>query len=248
MTLSSSTAGTTTATACSRKHAIGRGRGGKRSSSDAGLLGALERSIADNQGLPDVVLEVAQRIDSRVEAENAPRLVGTADPAGLDAVLRRDSLWARLWPHVEREPIVPDLNERERRRFANLVAARAGSMTRGLLSEPVVRRAEDLIEAHAAEPGEPAQCLVFDGIEYVGFRPVRDGGAPRRFFRVDAPGVIVVSWSTDPACWFPDFGERRSDYGGMRAAGLFDLPVLSCPKEWGAEISPTPLCLGAHQC
>ena len=136
-----------------RDHAISRRRGRKRSSSDADLLGALERSITENHDLLDVMLGVAQRITPKVEAEDGPRLLGSVEPDELDAVLRRGSLWARLWRHVERQPIVPDLNERERRRFANLVAARGmsnTSITRGPLSEPVVRRAEDLIEAHAA--------------------------------------------------------------------------------------------------
>ena len=61
-----------------------------------------------------------------MDDDDAPRLVGSADPAHLDAVLARHSLWTGIWPHIDHEPIVSGLEGRARRRFCRLIAAEDG--------------------------------------------------------------------------------------------------------------------------
>jgi hypothetical protein len=370
-----------------RRVAAGRRRDGNSRGRGSNLLGVVERSIAGDREFLDLVVEVARRLDPQADVDVAARRVGSAEPGRLDAVLARDSLWARLWPHVAHEPIVSALDDRIRRRFCDVLAARGRpnkSLPRHLVGHKVVRRAADVIAAHRAlsrafgrvalgldrrrafveldlcsnptgyevlvilfsahtarhtvadlpglaasgalpalawlesphfvsgwataaridpvavlpfmtwcmsawasapaahaatcrllqldgvgyigrtvpqsprewfsvgdrdakwvtlwcttndhpQPGEPTRSLSFDGVEYVQIRPVRERPMSRRFFRVDAPGVMVVSWSTETVS-IPDFGRCRGDYGGMWAAGLFALPVLTCPRQWGAEM------------
>jgi hypothetical protein len=132
---------------------------------------AVERSLANEQGFLDLMLEIARRMDPDVDADDAPRLVGAADPARLDAVLASAGLWARLWPHVRREPIVAGLHDHARRRFCQTVAAAGRSNTsrrRRPAADPVVRRAIEVLEAHRTLAG--------------GFGRVALAVAPRRVF------------------------------------------------------------------
>jgi hypothetical protein len=80
-----------------------------------------------------------------------------------------------------------------------------------------------------APPGEPTQTLIRDGVEYHHFGPLGDDGTPERFVRSGAADVISVWWSTDKVVLFSG---RRGDCGVMWAAGLFEMPLLTCPKEW----------------
>jgi len=355
-----------------------RRRGGP-STAESDMLAAVAHSITGEQDFLNLVVEVARRVDPTVGADDAARLVGSADAAALSAVLARDGLWARLWPHIRREPVVSALDERARRRFCGLLAARAGARHR-LLASGVVRRAADVVNAHRALSGafgrvalaidrrrafvelnlcvdsiayevlvilfsartprrtiadlpqlgarvglptlawlpsrpfdsgwtiaariDPVAVppfmewcsaawaaapdartarklrLHFDGVEFIGtqipqspsqwfslrvvdgrwvrlrhisrvgalpdqssgavicngiryrhYGPVRDHAAPNRSIGRDRSGFIVARWSIH-AVELEDFRRYRGNYGSMWAAGLFDLPLLTCPKEW----------------
>ena len=365
-----------------RRAARGRRRRASRRAANSGLLVAIERSLAAEGGFLDVVNEVARRLDPSADCDDAPRLVGSADPAALDAVLVCDSLWARLWAHVEREAFISGLGGSAQRRFHNLIGAATRSnksIPAGLQPEGAVRRGLDVIAAHralsgafgrvalsvdrrrafvelnlwdnraayevlvilfnaanrrrvaelpwlpddvglpmlpllrsphfesgwavaarldpvavlpymkwcmgawesmparlsvpcrrlhvvngvgynghvigpsdtwfglafsdsrwhrvtyvthaGAAPGEPTESIIRDGVRYVHCAPRCSGDSERRFIRTDQSEVLRTWWSTDdivyrnpPAC--------RGDYGAMWAAGLHDLPLLTCPKEW----------------
>jgi hypothetical protein len=89
-----------------------------------------------------------------------------------------------------------------------------------------------------AEPGEVSQSLTRDGVEYVHICAGHDCEPPRRFHGLYVPKTITVSWSTEtfgswpPWDWPSWVKARRGDYGTLWAAGLFDMPLLTCPKEW----------------
>ena len=362
-----------------RRVATGPRRGGGRRAAESDMVAAVERSLATEQGFLALVLEVARRMDPRVvDPCDAARLVSCADPAALDAVLSRDSLWARLWPHIVNEPIVAALDDRTRRRFCRVLASRAVS-NKSVRARPpsnaVVQRAVDVIEAHRALscafgrvalgadpwrvfcelnlsvesvayevmvilfsarggrrtvaelphlPGDlglptpawlgfphfdagweiaaridpvgvlafmrwcmrawdaaPAselgwrelihlddagydgtwtphtgsewfsvavvdskwravRCsielerssLVYRGVEYVNLGWRGDKGTVQRFVRPDAPDDGVDVWWSWEIAERPDFARSRCDYGAMWAAKLFEMPLLTCPKQW----------------
>jgi hypothetical protein len=128
-----------------------RRRGGPNAA-ECEMLAAIEQSIIQERGFLDLVLEVARRIDPTVGTDDAARLVGSADAAALCVVLARDGLWARLWPHIQREPVVSALDERAQRRFCGLLAAQAGTR-HWLLTNRVTRRAVDVVNVHRALSG-----------------------------------------------------------------------------------------------
>jgi hypothetical protein len=79
-------------------------------------------------------------------------------------------------------------------------------------------------------PGQFTQSIDREGIEFV--HHCRDGGScgtPRQFRRLGASWVLDVKWS-DRSGW--PWGGSRADYGKMWATGLFDMPLLTCPKDW----------------
>jgi hypothetical protein len=43
---------------------------------------------------------------------------------------------------------------------------------------------------------------------------------------------IAIAWFSTGTVLYPKSSDWRADYGTLWAAGLFDLPVLTCPKEW----------------
>jgi hypothetical protein len=82
-----------------------------------------------------------------------------------------------------------------------------------------------------AQPGQPTQSIIRDGVEYLHFGPIRADGKPRRFKRKGADEFISMWWSKDTVS-IRALSRCRGNYGAMWAAGLFDMPVLTCPKEW----------------
>jgi hypothetical protein len=368
-----------------RRAGVRRRKGGpKRSALQAkNFIAAVTEAVTGLQSFLDAVVEVARRVGVDGGADAALSAVASADAARLEAVLVRDSLWARLWPHVPREPVFEALSEHERRRFSGLVEAasqRDKALPRGLMGDPALRRAIDIVEAHrvlsaafgraattvgprrvsgelnlAADPtayevlvilrsartpwhtiadlpvlgpavglpvpgrlnrpcfesgwaiaaridpvavlpymnwctqawaalpqdpisrtaagvmvgartyrgawiqpayrewfslrdmgpkwvvlrhsrhcpnelGEVSQTLTFDGIDYAHICPDLCK-PPRKFRRTDGSQTLSVTPSRGLAV-APDRETVRADYGALWAAGLIDMPLLTCPKEW----------------
>ena len=95
--------------------------------------------------------EVAERLGVNGDTDAALSVVVSADAGRLDAVLVRDSLWARLWPHIRTEPVFGKLSEHEKRRFSALADAALrpdAPLPRRLTDNAVVRRAIDIVAAH----------------------------------------------------------------------------------------------------
>ena len=129
-----------------------RGGGAKRSAAaDADTIVAVERAVVQEAEFCDILMRVASLVESGVDPENAPRLVSSADPARLEAALTLHRLWAEVFPHIEREPILSSLEHRQRGRFCRVMAAGGTSnksVPRRLVNDPEIRRAVEVIEAH----------------------------------------------------------------------------------------------------
>jgi hypothetical protein len=117
---------------------------------DADTVAAVKRSYAQEADFRDVLLKVARRIDAGVGREDAPRLICSVDAVVLDAALRHRGLWAEVWPHLEREPLLAHLEPRPRARLCRVVAAgrTSNKSIRRLVNDPAIRRGLELITAH----------------------------------------------------------------------------------------------------
>jgi hypothetical protein len=81
-------------------------------------------------------------------------------------------------------------------------------------------------------PGEFTQSLDREGVELVHVCAHRECTTPRQFQRRPGP-----SWVVDVDVeWLPYrvivWNGSRASYGEMWAADLFEMPLLSCPKDW----------------
>lgn len=134
-----------------------RGGGAKRlAAADADTIAAVERALTQEADFRDILVRVASLVESGVDSANAPRLVGSADPARLEAALSLHRLWAEVFPHIVREPILSSLEHRQRGRFCRVMAAGGRSnksVPRRLANDPGIRRAVEVIEAHRAVCG-----------------------------------------------------------------------------------------------
>ena len=124
----------------------------KRPASQASkLAAAVTECLATLQDFVGVAVEVGQRLSPGVDSDAAVTVVGSADAESLVAVLVRDSLWTRLWPHIQRGPVFDALADQERRRFYALAEAasrRDKTLPRRLIDDPTLRRAIDIVAAH----------------------------------------------------------------------------------------------------
>lgn len=146
-----------------RPRSRGTGKGGPRRSTQPSpdFIRILERAVAAADELLTLVFEIARRLNPAVDRSQAVRTVNAAGAADLDAVLIRDDLWARLWPHIRSEPILSDLTKVtwdgyvvtvNLRRFLAVVGGnRCGTpVARGMIANPVVRQAVDIWQVHRA--------------------------------------------------------------------------------------------------
>jgi hypothetical protein len=128
-----------------------RRRRGRPKKAGSSFDAAITKAVNEAQRFVDLVVEVAKRLGA--DADAALDTVTSADSESLAAALVRDSLWARLWPHIARDPVFAVLADNQRRRLSSLAAGASRAdqtLPRQLTNNPAVRRAIGIVAASRA--------------------------------------------------------------------------------------------------
>ncbi|MDT5008926.1 MAG: hypothetical protein QOH57_543, partial [Mycobacterium sp.] len=178
------------------------------------------------------------------DTDAALNAVASADAARLDAVLVRDSLWARLWPHIRTEPVFDALADNERRRFSALAEAasrRDTTLPRHFTDHPVLRQAIAIVTAHRL-----LSTAFGRAVEAVG--PIRASAELDIFGDHTLYEVLVILHAARPPWRTVSELPALESQVGLPSPALLTRPCFEVAWETAAFIDPVKVLPFMHWC